>query len=165
MKREAECLVPGCPVCGFTSIYTDGDVPCSIRCALSVTMDKAVHFGVPAENAVLCVKEEAKFRGLPSEPNVRDIREDSYRYVFVQFRRQSEYWSLDRLLLESGFNVDYVWVSRDDRTKRSRLYRFAPSLLPTLPEFMMDFKVTNLSAREVYSLCKSRPSWCFLPGK
>jgi len=157
--------VPGCPVCGFTSIYTDGDVPCSVRCALKLTQDQHASHKVPLGLALSVVREEAESRGLPSEPNVRDIREERYRYVFVQVSRSSEYWKIDRALLDAGFNVDYVWVARGVRRHRSRLYRFAPTLLAQLPDFMLDFKVTNLTAREVYALCHSRPCWCFLPGR
>lgn len=155
----------GCPVCGFHSIYTDGKAPCSIRCALKRTSDILNDYSLSTETALAAVKEEAVFRGLPSVPDVRDVNEEVYRYVFVQEQRSSSYWKLDRNLLTSGFNVDYVWIARDTYTERSRLYRFAPTVLLQLPDFMLDFKVTNLTAQEVYALCHSRPSWCFLKAR
>lgn len=155
----------GCPVCGFQSIYTDGDAPCSVRCALKRTTEILSDYSLSIEDALNTVKEEATFRGLPSVPDLRDLRSDSYRYIFVQEARSSNYWRIDRELLTSGFNVDYVWIAHDVRLERSRLYRFAPQLLLQLPDFMLDFKVTNLTDQEVYTLCQSRPSWCFLKAR
>ena len=155
----------GCPVCGFQSIYTDGDTPCSVRCALKRTTEILSDYSLSLEEALNTVKEEAVFRGLPSVPDLRDLRTDDYRYIFVQERKAANYWRIDRELLNAGFNVDYVWIARDVKSDRSRLYRFAPQLLMQLPDFMSDFKVTNLSAQEVYALCKSRPLWCFLKAR
>lgn len=163
MKDCAPTL--GCPVCGFHSIYTDGAAPCSIRCALEKTSDILDDYCLSTEEAMDMVREEATFRGLPSVPDSRDVKEDSYRYVFVREPRSASYWQIDRKLLSLGFNVDYVWVNRYSLPDRSRLYRFAPSVLLQLPDFMLDFKVTNFTAHEVYALCAARPSWCFLKAR
>lgn len=163
MKLQA--TVPACPVCGFSSIYTDGDGPCSVRCTLKLATDHHHALQVPLPRALSVAREEAEARGLPQEPHVRDVRELYYRYVLVQEPRTSAYWDIDRTLIHSGLNVEYLWIARSRRHIRSRLYRFAPSLLSRLPETMLDYKVRNLSRQELRFLCDEFPNWHFLPAK
>ncbi len=164
MKPQAS--VPACPVCGFSSIYTDGDGPCSVRCALKLARDHHHVHKVPLRRALHVAREEAEARGLPQEPHVRDVREARYRYVLVHERRLSRYWQIDRALLEAGLNVEYMWASCGC-SPVARVYRFAPSLLTRLPEAMLDYKLQNLSAIELRYLCADRessPYWHFLPA-
>ena len=162
---ESQVAIPPCPVCGFTSIYTDGDGPCSVRCALKLACETCAVHEISLPAALSVVREEAEARGLPQEPHVRDIREPKYRYVLVQEPRLSWYWRIDRSLLASGLNVEYLWTSRGPRQVRGRIYRFASSLLTRLPESMLDYKVRNLSDRELYHLSGTRPDWYFIAVK
>lgn len=155
--------VPFCPVCGFSSIYTDGDGPCSVRCALKLAEDWHTIHDVPLQHALCVVREEAEARGLPSEPRAQDIRAPYYRYVFVNETRSSVYWKIDRDLLSAGLNVEYVWTGL--RPHRGRVYRFAPSLLSQLPESIVDYKVRNISHFELRTLCREAPYWYFLPAR
>jgi len=102
---------------------------------------------------------------LPQEPHIRDVREPYHRYVLVQETKASRYWKIDRELLDAGLNVEYLWIARDKRKVRSRVYRFAPSLLVKLPESMLDYKVRNLSRQELRFLCEEFPYWHFLAAK
>lgn len=163
MRLQAS--VPACPVCGFSSIYTDGDGPCSVRCALKLAQDYHHIHQVPLSRALLVAREEAEARGLPQEPNVRDVREPQYRYVLVHETRASRYWQIDRELISVGLNVEYLWIARDKRCARSRVYRFAPSLLHRLPPTMDDYKVRNLERQELKFLCEEFPYWHFLSAK
>lgn len=163
--KLGRALVPACPVCGFSSIYTDGDGPCSVRCALRLAHSQYQIHQVPLPKALSVVREEAESRGLPQEPHIRDIREPYYRYVVVQERRAQAYWDLDRAILAAGLNVEYLWIARGNRKIRSRVYRFAPSLLAQLPESMLDHKVRNLSRQELRFLCDEFPNWRFLAAK
>jgi hypothetical protein len=162
MKLQAS--VPACPVCGFSSIYTDGDGPCSVRCALKLARDHHHVHQVPLPRALHVAREEAEARGLPQEPHIRDIREAHYRYILVHEERISRYWKIDRSLLEAGLNVEYMWAVRG-YSKAARVYRFAPSLLARLPEAMLDYKLQNLTPLELRYLCDTSPYWHFLAAK
>lgn len=124
-----------------------------------------VHFSfdMDLDKALSLVREEAVARGLPYSPHYRDIKEDRYRYIWVDEPRTSRYWLLDRDILSSGLNVEYLWLDKD--FGRGRLYRFAPSLLPCLPESMQDYKIRNLSFRNLFLLEGFEPYWHFLPAK
>jgi hypothetical protein len=159
-----QAAVPACPVCGFTSIYTDGYAPCSVRCALTLAHKHHHECGVKLKSALRLVEQEAKDRGLPDEPDLRDIREDRYRYVIVDDPRVSQYWRLDRDLLNAGLNVEYLWLSRR-KGMRGRVYRFAPSLLSALPESFLDLKVAALSMSTSYWLETHFPYWYFLSSR
>lgn len=157
----SEAAVPACPVCGFSSIYTDGDGPCSVRCALKLARDHHHLHRVPLTRALHVAREEAEARGLPQEPHFRDIREANYRYVLVHEPKTSRYWKIDRALIDAGLNVEYMWGF--DRA--ARIYRFAPSLLTRLPEAMLDYRLRNLTPVELRYLSDVSPYWHFLAAK
>ena len=161
MTRQAS--VPLCPSCGFGSIYTDGYSPCSVSCALKLARKVHSTYSLDLDHALSVVREEATARGLPYLPHIRDIKEDRYRYILVEESRTSTYWKLDRDIIGSELNVEYVWVSKD--VGRGRLYRFAPSLLQRLPESLQEYKVRNLSFRQLLILEGFEPYWHFLPAK
>lgn len=137
----AQAPLPRCPVCGFNSIFTDGHAPCSVSCA--VTLVGAIHeaHSLTLDAAMLIVTEEAEARGLPARPHSRDIREAQFRYVRVIGIVASAYWRLDRELLSSGINVEYVWLPH----RKGRMYRFAPSVFRTLPAEIQDYPVLSLT--------------------
>lgn len=158
MKLSA--AVPLCPVCGFSSIYTDGDGPCSVRCALISASEHYREAGVPLSLALSLTREEAEFRGLPQEPHRKDIREAAHRYLLIErTKTPSLFWKLDRDLLSKGLNVEYIWTR-----EKGRVYRFAPSLLPLLPESFFDYRVRLFSFAQLRRLSEEFPSWHFLPS-
>lgn len=144
--------VPTCPVCGFSSRFTDGISPCSVRCAITSAQANCEAHGLTAKSAVKVAKAEAVARGLPALPDIRDIREKRYRYVIVDETKTSVFWKIDRaLLLHSALNAEYTWA-RTVGGHRRRIYRFAPTLVPRLPRLMEDYKIVNLSDDELDQL-------------
>lgn len=153
--------VPSCPVCGFSSIHTDGQSPCSVRCALKLAHLYSYEYSVPLETAYSLVRKECEVRGLPPEPHLRDVHEGKYRYITVSTLWTSLFWKLDRSLLDAGLNVEYAWTKPQGRL-RCRVYRVAPSLVKKLPELFYEYKLRGLSTRDLSHLCAGEPYWHFL---
>jgi len=162
---ESETVSSQCPCCGFASIYTDGTNPCSVSCAVGKAYELATEHGVPTDVAAKVAADEAKEQGLPEAPNSRDVNENKYRYVVVREEKLSRYWNIDRELLAAGFNVEYIWVVQDVAGFRSRVYRFAPSLMPLLPEVMLDFKSKKFDNSTLRGWAGGFPYWHFLPSQ
>jgi hypothetical protein len=112
--------------------------------------------------ALAAVAREFEVWGLPTEPAPED--KFRYRYVKVREKWKSRYWKIDRaLLLDAGLNVEYTWVGNG--ASRSRVYRFSPKAMASLPAFMGDYKVRSFSDIEMSLLhLWWEPYWHFLPA-
>jgi len=160
MDSTAE--IPECPVCGFSSIYTNGFSPCSVRCAIVRTENTSLPEFLTLKEALALVREEAKERGLPSDPDIRDMVSSKYYYIRV-VDKASTLWKLDRCLLSSGLNVEYMIVSSSAFSGHTRIYRIASQLIKFLPEEMLDYPQCVLSSAALYKLFGGSPYWNFLP--
>lgn len=153
----------GCPVCGFDSLYTEGDSPCSVRCALTRTMRTALPPGLTIEYALDLVRDEAKNRGLPFSPDVRDGTPQSYLLIRVS-SSMSELWRLDRLLIFAGINVEYMWVQNSHHA-HDRIYRLPSNVIHFLPEEVQDYPQYHATSASLYKLAGGIPYWHFLPSR
>ena len=163
MGMDSALEVPSCPVCGFSSIYTDGLAPCSIRCALVLTTRTELPESISLTDALRLVGEEAKDRGLPFQPDIRDLSPTSYFYIHLK-GRASFLWKVDRMLLEAGLNVEYL-ILAGEPSHHERLYRLSPSLSEFLPAEMKEYSRCLYTREGIYKLAKGRPYWHFLPSR
>ena len=160
---ESAAHSPCCPVCGFDSLYTEGNSPCSVRCALVLTRKTALPPGLTLEHALDLVRNEAKGRGLPFSPDIRDRAPQSYLLVRVS-SPMSELWQLDRMLLSSGINVEYMWVKNSSHA-HDRIYRLPSNVIHFLPEEVQDYPQYHATRASLYKLAGGRPYWYFLPSR
>tara|TARA_R100001132_G_scaffold27409_2_gene33161 strand:- start:1863 stop:2369 length:507 start_codon:yes stop_codon:yes gene_type:complete len=146
-----------CPVCMQSSIYTDGKTACSLQCALTLARTCHNSFDLPLEAALSIVEREARDMGLPSVPRGSDT--SKVRYVYVEETHASAYWKIDRHLLDSGIDVEYLWIT-PQYEKRARVYRFTSEHLSQLPPLMHDYVVLSTQKLDIPSAEK----WYFLPS-